>query len=66
MCVPDEQLGAEQAKAAARLARRQSDAGRIPAQIGLGPGQRRLGLAFGYLRQPMAALLRLGAIASRR
>ncbi len=58
MRVADEQLGAGQGEAAAVSRAGSGDAGGVPAQRRLGPGERGLGLAGGDPRQPFPALRR--------
>ena len=66
MRVADKELGTGEGKACLGLARREGDAGRVPAQRRLGPGERRLLLAGSDARQPFAALRRGAGLGDRR
>ena len=66
MRVGDKHLRARQREPAACLARARGDPGGVPARVRLGPGERRLGLAGGDARQPLAALCRRAGLGDRR
>jgi hypothetical protein len=65
MRVADKELVARQRETAGGLVRRQANGGCVPAQIGLGPGERRFRVAGDDLRQPLPLLRRRAGLGNR-